>query len=177
MPPTPARPGPPERPPPPWAGQPSPAVPSPSPKARAEAEARAENHLFHLTDTGTPRTGDPTLQPPTPTSHQLATSAPGTITLNSTLADHYPHVTVEVWNTPPPLPAEGPPGESTKLTLRLHGDLLLASGVSHLAVPLPLDVPAGAYTVTVTRTPPAAPPTTALPRHAEHWLLQIGPPT
>ncbi|MFB6895572.1 hypothetical protein [Streptomyces hydrogenans] len=174
MPPTPTRPGRPEQPPARSNGRPGPGDPHPRP--RAEAEARVENHLFHLTDTGTPRTGDPALQPPTPT-HQIATSAPGTITLNSTLADHYAHVTVEIWNAPPPPPADALPEDRTTLTLRLHGNLLLASGVSHLPVPLPLSLHDAAYTVAITRTPPPAPPSAALPRGAEHWLLRIGPAT
>jgi hypothetical protein len=63
------------------------------------------------------------------------------------------------------------------LTVRLHGDLLLASGVSHLPVPLPLHVPAGVHTVTITRTPPASPPISAVPRRVERWLLRIHPAT
>ncbi|WP_406192665.1 hypothetical protein OH807_01355 [Kitasatospora sp. NBC_01560] len=148
-----------------------------APVAELTTEVRAEHHLFHLVDTATPPSGDPDDRPPTPRHDQLATTAPatGTVTLNSALSDHYPHVTVQHWSAPPPPPPSGRWPRHTRLTVDLEGGrLTLTSGVSHLPADAALRLPPGRYTLSVHRS--ASRPTRApLPHRAEHWLLRLWP--
>ncbi|MFG3055486.1 hypothetical protein ACGFZP_31705 [Kitasatospora sp. NPDC048239] len=56
--------------------------------------------------TAAPPSGDPDDQPPTPRHDRLATTAPRTVTFNSALSDHYPHITLQHWTAPPPPPLQ-----------------------------------------------------------------------
>ncbi|MFF2042770.1 hypothetical protein ACFVVX_20295 [Kitasatospora sp. NPDC058170] len=153
----------------PAAGQPPAA-----PVAELATEVRAEHHLFHLVDTAAAPSGDPDDRPPTPHRDQLATTAAGTVTFNSALSDHYPHVTLQHWAAPPaPPPGHWP--RRIRLSVDLEGGrLTLASGVSHLPTGTALRLPPGRYTLTAYRS--ALHPTRdALPHRAEHWLLQLWP--
>ncbi len=145
--------------------------------AGTQGEVRAENHLFHLVDTGTPRTGDPDDQPPSPRRDDLATTGEGAVTFNSALSDHYPHVTLEHWPAEPPAP-QGAWHGHTRLELTLAGGrLTLFSGVSRLPAPHTLNPPPGHYTLDVwcRRQPAQSRFTTGelIPHGAEQWLLQL----
>ncbi|MEU1425029.1 hypothetical protein [Kitasatospora sp. NPDC005751] len=151
-----------------------PAAPAAELATELAAEVRAENHLFHLVDTAAPPSGDADDRPPTPGPGRLATTAGGTVTFNSALSDHYPHVTLQYWTARPPAPPGHWP-QHIRLTVDLEGGrLALTSGVSHLPAAAALPLPPGRYTLAAHRG--ALHPTPSLlPHRAEHWLLQLWP--
>ncbi|MGW4893155.1 hypothetical protein ACWEQL_12950 [Kitasatospora sp. NPDC004240] len=149
-------------------------APAPVPLAELQAEVRAEHHLFHLVDTAALSSGDPDDRPPTPRPGQLATTGAGAVTLNSALSDHYPHVTLEYWDTPP-APPTAPWPHHTRLTVEFEdGHLTLTSGVSNLPTGRALRIPPGRYTLDAHRTDPQ-PTGEPIPHRAEHWLLRLWP--
>ncbi|MFE2729136.1 hypothetical protein [Kitasatospora sp. NPDC059327] len=154
-----------------------PVSPVTSPVAEVAVEVRAEHHLFHLVDTAAPPGGEPDDEPETPRHGQLATTAPGTgtVTFNSALSDHYPHVSLQHWRTPPPPPPPGDWPHQVRLAVDLQGGrLTLASGVSRLPTDAALRLPPGRYTLTAYRSA-LRPTREPLPRGAEQWLLRLWP--
>ncbi|MFF1907214.1 hypothetical protein [Kitasatospora sp. NPDC058218] len=151
-----------------------PAAPVASPIAELTVDVRAEHHLFHLVDVAAPPGGEPDDEPETPRHDQLATTASGTVTFNSALSDHYPHVTLQHWSTrPPPPPGSWP--HRIRLAVDLDGGrLTLSSGVSRLPADAALRLPPGRYTLTAYRSA-LRPTRDPLPRRAEHWLLRLWP--
>jgi hypothetical protein len=101
------------------------------PDAVVEEEVLVEHRTFLLLDPDARTRQDPGDSP-----HHVATATPGVLWLHSAGTDHYAHVRVELWTTPPRATVAG--DAHARTTLVLTGDrLCLATTVNGPVLHLP----------------------------------------